>query len=188
MDEGEVAACFGEQVAAVEVAVAVHHEHRGGDVDGRQADVDHGGDPGSDRSGRGAGALKKGVDEVGAGGKEGPRAGPPVVAQLRQGAGLRLGRAGLASSDPVQLRPCRLGDLGRELQVPVVVGGGDVLALQVREAGGDLLAATGGPADQLVRHPGDLHHRSAPGRDRARLGRQAKGLTRLSHHDFVVER
>ncbi|GHA75684.1 hypothetical protein GCM10010345_92350 [Streptomyces canarius] len=41
--EGEVAAGFGKQVPAVEVAAAVHHEHCRGDVDGRQGDVDHGG-------------------------------------------------------------------------------------------------------------------------------------------------
>ncbi|MET9461542.1 hypothetical protein ABZY05_42020 [Streptomyces canus] len=73
---------FGEQVAAVEAAVLVHDEHGGGD--GRQADVDHGGDPGPDRGGRGAGALEERVDEVGAGGEEVPRTFSPVLAQLRQ--------------------------------------------------------------------------------------------------------
>ncbi|BDH12839.1 hypothetical protein HOK021_40180 [Streptomyces hygroscopicus] len=84
-----MAAGFGEQMPAVEPAAAVHHDHRGDDGDGRQADVDHGGDAGSDRRGRGAGVLTKGVDEMGAG-EEGPRAGPPVVSQLLQGAGLGL--------------------------------------------------------------------------------------------------
>ncbi|MDQ0745820.1 hypothetical protein QF034_000051 [Streptomyces africanus] len=51
LDESEVAAGFGEQVTAVEAAVLVHHEHRGGDGEGRQGDVDHGRDPGPDRGG-----------------------------------------------------------------------------------------------------------------------------------------
>ncbi|MFF5257109.1 hypothetical protein ACFY4K_34495 [Streptomyces leeuwenhoekii] len=38
--ESEVTAGVGKQVSAVEVAIAVHHEHRRGDVDGRQGDVD----------------------------------------------------------------------------------------------------------------------------------------------------
>jgi hypothetical protein len=59
-----------EHVVAVEATVLVHHEHRGGDGDGRQTDVDHGGDPGPDRSVCGAGALEQGVDEAGAGGEE----------------------------------------------------------------------------------------------------------------------
>jgi len=58
-DEGEVAAGFGQQVPAVEAAAFVHHEHRRGDVDGRQGDVDHGGDPGPDRGSRGAGVLEE---------------------------------------------------------------------------------------------------------------------------------
>ncbi|MBD0419349.1 hypothetical protein H0H10_09270 [Streptomyces sp. TRM S81-3] len=44
LDEGEVAAGIGEKVPAVEAAVLVHHEHRGGDGGGRQGDVDDGGD------------------------------------------------------------------------------------------------------------------------------------------------
>ncbi|WOT40581.1 hypothetical protein [Streptomyces coeruleorubidus] len=36
LDESEVSAGFGEQVAAVEAAAGVHHEHRGGDGDGRR--------------------------------------------------------------------------------------------------------------------------------------------------------
>ncbi|MER6384777.1 hypothetical protein [Streptomyces sp. NPDC001250] len=36
--ESEVAAGFSEQVPALEPAAAVHHEHRRGDVDGRQGD------------------------------------------------------------------------------------------------------------------------------------------------------
>ncbi|MFE2749525.1 hypothetical protein ACFXKX_35295 [Streptomyces scopuliridis] len=48
-DESEVTAGFGEQMSAVEPAAAVHHEHPRGDVDGRQGDVAHGGDPGPDR-------------------------------------------------------------------------------------------------------------------------------------------
>ncbi len=187
LDEGEVAAGFGEQSAAVEAAVLVHHEHRGGDGDGRQADVDHGRDAGPDRVRCGAGALEEGVDEVGAGGEEGAGTAVPVLAQLSEGAGPRLRGAGLAGGDPVQLRPCPLGDHGSELQVPVVVGGGDVLVLQVGEAGGDLLTAPGGPGDQLVRDPRDLHHRPAPGGDGARLGREPEGLADLGGHDLVVE-
>ncbi|MFI2619519.1 hypothetical protein [Streptomyces sp. NPDC018584] len=61
-DEGEVAVGFGEQVTAVEAPALVHHEHRRGDIDGRQRYVDHGGDPGPDRRGRGAGVLEEGVD------------------------------------------------------------------------------------------------------------------------------
>ncbi|MEU1940595.1 hypothetical protein ACH49O_40805 [Streptomyces coeruleorubidus] len=48
LDESEVSGGFGEQVAAVKAAAGVHHEHRGSDGDGRQAGVDHGGDPGPD--------------------------------------------------------------------------------------------------------------------------------------------
>jgi hypothetical protein len=57
-DEGEVAAGFGKQVPAVEAAAVVHHEHRRGDVDGRQGDVDHDGDPGPDRRSRGTRVLE----------------------------------------------------------------------------------------------------------------------------------
>ncbi|MFE5998851.1 hypothetical protein ACFQ6C_18560 [Streptomyces sp. NPDC056454] len=39
-DQGQVAADFSQQVPAVEAAPVVHHEHRRGDVDGRQRDVD----------------------------------------------------------------------------------------------------------------------------------------------------
>ncbi|POX58774.1 hypothetical protein C3492_35960 [Streptomyces sp. Ru62] len=60
-DEGEVAAGAGKQVPAVEAAAVVHHEHGRGDVDGRQGDVNHGGDPGPDRGSRGAGVLEGGA-------------------------------------------------------------------------------------------------------------------------------
>jgi GNAT superfamily N-acetyltransferase len=60
-DESDVAD-FGEQVPAVEAAAFVHHERRRGDVDGRQGDVDHSGDPGPDRGSRGAGVFEEGVD------------------------------------------------------------------------------------------------------------------------------
>ncbi|TQK86887.1 hypothetical protein FB563_7044 [Streptomyces puniciscabiei] len=43
--ESEMTAGFGEQVPTVEPAAAVHHGHSRGDVDGRQGDIDHGGDP-----------------------------------------------------------------------------------------------------------------------------------------------
>jgi hypothetical protein len=52
-NEGEVTAGFGEQVPAVEATAFVHQDHRRGDLDGRQSDVDHGGDPGPDRDSRG---------------------------------------------------------------------------------------------------------------------------------------
>ncbi|BBC29020.1 hypothetical protein SGFS_003110 [Streptomyces graminofaciens] len=188
LDEGEVAASFGEQVAAVEVAAAVHHEHAGGDRDGRQADVDHGRDPGPDHGSRGAGALEEGVDEADGVGEERACTPVPVLAQLRKGAGPRLRGAGLAGGYPVQLRPCPLGDLRCELEVAVVVGGGDVLVLQLCQAGGDLRAAAGGPADQLVRDAGDFHDRTAASRDGAGLGGQPQRLARLHHHDLVVER
>ncbi|MGW1171379.1 hypothetical protein [Streptomyces sp. NPDC002550] len=42
-DESEATAGFGQQVPAVEPAAAAHHEHRRGDVDGRQGDVDDSG-------------------------------------------------------------------------------------------------------------------------------------------------
>ncbi len=64
-DQGEVAAGFGEQVPAVEAPAVVHHEHRRGDVDGRQGDVVHGGVPGPGRPSRGAGVFEEGVDDVG---------------------------------------------------------------------------------------------------------------------------
>nr|WP_237276968.1 hypothetical protein [Streptomyces caniscabiei] len=80
------------------------------------------------------------------------------------------------------------GDHGQELQLTVVVDGGDVLVLQVLEAGGDLVAAPCGPADQLVRNPGNLHHGPTPGSDGARLGRQPQRLADLRGHDLVVER
>ncbi|MER6288957.1 hypothetical protein [Streptomyces sviceus] len=57
---GEATAGFEEQVAAVEADVLVHDEHGGGAGDGRHADIDHGGDPGPERGGRGAGSLKEG--------------------------------------------------------------------------------------------------------------------------------
>ncbi|MDX3697849.1 hypothetical protein PV726_48385 [Streptomyces europaeiscabiei] len=187
-DEGEVASGFGEQVPPVEAAALVHHEHGRGDVDGRQGDVDHGGDPGPDGSSRGAGVLEEGVDDVDGhlGGAD--RAVLPLLAQLREGLGLLLGRAGLAGGHLVQLGAGPLGDHGQELQLTVVVDGGDVLVLQVLEAGGDLVAAPCGPADQLVRHPGNLHHRPTPGSDDARLGRQPQRLADLSGNELVVER
>ncbi|GAA3914383.1 hypothetical protein GCM10023084_77570 [Streptomyces lacrimifluminis] len=156
-----MAAGFGEQVPAVEAATFVHHEHRRGDVDGRQGDVDHGGDPGPDRGSRGTGVLEEGVDDVDGhpGGED--RARLPPRAQLRERLGLLLGRAGLAGGHLVQLGAGPFGDHGQELQLAVVVDGGDVLVLKLCQAGGDLVAAPGGPADQLVRHPGNLHHRPA---------------------------
>lgn len=66
--------------------------------------------------------------------------------------GALLGRAGLAGGDPVQHGAGPLGDDGQELRLAVVVDGGDVLGLQLREAGGDLPAAPRGPTDQLVRY------------------------------------
>ncbi|WP_306324786.1 hypothetical protein [Streptomyces venezuelae] len=41
-DQGEMTAGFSEQMPTVETAALVHHEHRRGDVDGRQGDVNHG--------------------------------------------------------------------------------------------------------------------------------------------------
>ncbi|MFB8085004.1 hypothetical protein [Streptomyces sp. NPDC055992] len=58
-DDGEVTAGFGEEVSAVEPSAVVHHEHGRGDVDGRQGDVDHSGDPGPDHGGCGAGVLEE---------------------------------------------------------------------------------------------------------------------------------
>ncbi|GHF34945.1 hypothetical protein GCM10017776_61720 [Streptomyces griseoluteus] len=49
----------------VEAAAFVHHEHRRGDVDSRQGEVDHGGDPGPDHRRRGAGVLEEGVEPAG---------------------------------------------------------------------------------------------------------------------------
>ncbi|MCZ1000851.1 hypothetical protein O1M63_26855 [Streptomyces mirabilis] len=69
------------------------------------------------------------------------RARLPPRAQLRERPGLLLGRAGHLRRDPVQLGAGLLGDLGRELQVAVVIDGGDVLVLQVCQAGGYLVAA-----------------------------------------------
>nr|WP_244941955.1 hypothetical protein [Streptomyces rubrogriseus] len=186
-DKREVAAGFGEEVAAVEAA-AVHHEHGRGDVDGRQGDVDHGGDPSPDRDGCGAGVLEEGVDDVGGdtGGED--RARLPPRAQLREQPGRLLGRAGLAGGDGVQLGAGPLGDHGQEQRLAVVVDGGDVLVLQLGQAGGDLVAAPGGPADQLVRHPGDLHHGAASRGDGARLGRQPQRLADLGGDQLVVER
>jgi hypothetical protein len=51
LDEGEVAAGFGEQVPAVKATVLVHHEHRG-----RDGDVEGGGDAVLYFSGRGVSA------------------------------------------------------------------------------------------------------------------------------------
>jgi hypothetical protein len=64
-DESEVTASFGEQVPTAEPVAAVHHEHRRGDVHGRQGDIDHGGDPGPDGRRCGRGVLQEGVDGVG---------------------------------------------------------------------------------------------------------------------------
>ncbi|MER6406267.1 hypothetical protein ABT269_22680 [Streptomyces viridosporus] len=89
-DEGEVAADFGEQVPTVETAAVVHHEHRRGDVDGRQCYVDHDGDPGPDRSSRGAGVLEQGVDDVDDHPRGEDRARLPPLAQLRERPGLLL--------------------------------------------------------------------------------------------------
>ncbi|MFD8546005.1 hypothetical protein [Streptomyces sp. NPDC059649] len=50
---------FNEQVMAMEPAAAVHHEHHRGDVDGRQCDVDHSGNAGPDRGGRGTGVTAR---------------------------------------------------------------------------------------------------------------------------------
>ncbi len=154
---------FGEQVPAVETPALVHHEHRRSDVDGRQRDVDHGGDPGPDRRRRGARVVEKGGDEVGGhpGGED--RARLPPRAQLRERPGRLLRRTSPAGGDLVDLGAGPLGDHGQELQLAVVVDSGDVLVLQLRQAGGDLVAAPGRPADQLVRYPGNFHHRSAPG-------------------------
>ncbi|MER6571692.1 hypothetical protein ABT288_37350 [Streptomyces sp. NPDC001093] len=63
-DESEVTAGFGEQVPAVEPAAVVHHEHRRGDVDGRQRYVDHGGNPRPDGRRCGTGVLEKGIDDL----------------------------------------------------------------------------------------------------------------------------
>ncbi len=88
----------------------------------------------------------------------------------------------------VQLGAGPFGDHGQELRFTVVVDGGDVLVLQLGQAGGDLVAAPGGPADQLVRHPGNLHHGPSPRGDGARLGRRPQRLADLSGHELVVER
>jgi hypothetical protein len=58
-DESEVTASFGEQVPTAEPVAAVHHEHRRGDVHGRQGDIDHGGDPGPDGRRCGRGVLRR---------------------------------------------------------------------------------------------------------------------------------
>jgi hypothetical protein len=43
---------FGEQEPVLEPAFVVPHEHRRGDVDGRQSDIDQGGGSGPDRRSR----------------------------------------------------------------------------------------------------------------------------------------
>ncbi|MEF3117630.1 hypothetical protein [Streptomyces chrestomyceticus] len=91
-DEGEVTAGFGEQVPAVEPAATVHHEHRRGDVDRRQGDVHHRGDPGPDGDGRSASALEERVHQVGTEVQDGARL--PRGAQLRERPGLLLGGGG----------------------------------------------------------------------------------------------
>ncbi|BBC92252.1 hypothetical protein SRO_1076 [Streptomyces rochei] len=184
----EMAAGFSEQVAAVEAAAVVHHEHRRGDVDSRQRYVDHGGSPGPDHRRRGAGVFEEGVDDVDVhtGGEDRTRL--PPRAQLRARPGLLLGRAGLAGGDLVELGAGPLGDHEQEPRLAVVVDGGDVLVLQLGQAGGDPVAAPGSPADQLVRHPGDLHHRPGLQCDGARLGRQPQHLADLRGHQLVVER
>ncbi|MGF6940244.1 hypothetical protein BKA18_000036 [Streptomyces auratus] len=47
LDRGSVRS--GGRVSAVESSAAVHYEHPRGDVDRRQRDIDHRGDPGADR-------------------------------------------------------------------------------------------------------------------------------------------
>ncbi|WP_412074655.1 hypothetical protein ACLF6K_00280 [Streptomyces xanthophaeus] len=108
-----MSARFGEQVPTVEAAAVVHHEHRRGDVDGRQRYVDHGGDPGPDRRSRGAGVFEEGVDDVDGHPRGEDRARLPPRAQLRERPGLLLGRAGLAGGDLVQLGAGPLGDHGQ---------------------------------------------------------------------------
>lgn len=186
-DQGEVTAGFGEQVPTVEAPALVHHEHCRGDVDGRQGDVDHSGDPGPNRRSRGTGVLEEGGNDVGSDTRGEDRARLPPRAQLRERPGRLLGRAGLAGGDLVQLGAGAFGDHGQEPRL-AVVDGGDVLVLQLCQAGGDLVATPGGPADQLVRHPGDLHHRPTPRGDDARLGRQPQRLADLRGHELVVER
>lgn len=116
-----MAAGFGEQVPAVEAAAFVHHEHRRGDVDGRQGDIDHSGDPGPYRGSRGAGVLEEGVDDVDGhpGGED--RARLPPRSQLGQRPGRLLPRASLARGHLVQLGAGPLRDHGQELQLTVVV-------------------------------------------------------------------
>ncbi|MFJ9552038.1 hypothetical protein [Streptomyces erythrochromogenes] len=63
-DVGEVAAGFSEEVVVHERAA--HHEHHGGDVDGRQGDVDDRTHPRPDRFGGGSGPLGEPVDGAGA--------------------------------------------------------------------------------------------------------------------------
>ncbi|MFJ3445774.1 hypothetical protein ACIPM2_31885 [Streptomyces sp. NPDC086081] len=124
----------------------VHYEHRRGDVDGRQGDVDCGCDAGPDRCGCGAGVLEEGVDDVGGDLAGEDRTHLPPGAQLRERLGLLLGRTDLAGGDLVHLGAGPHGDHGQEFQLAVVVDGGDVLVLQLCQAGGDLVAAPGGPA------------------------------------------
>ncbi|MFD3549625.1 tyrosine-type recombinase/integrase [Streptomyces sp. NPDC058655] len=108
-DEGEAAAGLGEQVPAVEPAVAVHHEHHRRDVNGRQGDVDHGGDPGPDPGGCGAGALEERVDDAG---RRGTRRGMQVRRSPYPGgtslsaSWLAQGRAASAPSCPGRPTRC----------------------------------------------------------------------------------
>lgn len=128
-DQGEMAAGFGEQVPAMEAPALVHHEHRRGDIDDRQRDVDRGRDSGPDRRSCGAGVLEEGVDDVGGdlGGED--RAHLPPGAQLREWLGLLLGWAGLAGGDLVHLGAGPLGDHRQEPRLAVVVDGGDAALL-----------------------------------------------------------
>lgn len=117
-DQGEVAAGFGEQVPAVEAAAVVHHEHPRGDVDSRQGDVDHGGDPGPDRGSRSTGVLEEGVNDVdGHPGSE-DRAPLPPRAQLGERLGLLLGRASLAVAIWFSLARARSETMGRNIGSP----------------------------------------------------------------------
>ncbi len=107
-----------------------------------------------------------------------------------------LGRAGLPCGNPVQRGTGRFRHHGTARGRSIVRfdggggggGGGEVVAFQLGPALIDVPAAHSHPVDQPMGNASEFHHRPAPWRDGAGLGRQPQRLTDLGHHQFVEQR